>query len=54
MAAIQFAIALGAASGGVIYDTTGANGVYAFGGVLLVLAGLLIALGVRAPAAAPA
>ena len=54
VAAIQFAIALGAASGGVIYDTTGANGVYAFGGVLLVLAGLLIALGVRAPAAAPA
>lgn len=50
VAAIQFAIALGAASGGILFETAGASGVYVYGGAVMILAGLLIALGVRAPA----
>lgn len=50
VAAIQFAIAAGAATGGLIFDTAGASGVYTYGGAVLVLAGGLIAVGVRAPA----
>ncbi|HEY0212224.1 MAG TPA: MFS transporter [Paenirhodobacter sp.] len=50
VAAIQFAIAAGAATGGLIYDTAGATGVYTYGGAVLILAAVLIALRVRAPA----
>lgn len=54
VAAIQFAIALGAASGGILFDTAGASGVYVYGGAVLMNAWVLIALGVCAPAAATA
>jgi predicted MFS family arabinose efflux permease len=42
VAAIQFAIALGAAAGGVIFDASGAAGVFAAGGLVLLAAALLI------------
>ena len=54
VAAIQFAIALGAASGGILFESAGASGVYVYGGAVLLIAGALIALGVRAPVAATA
>lgn len=50
VAAIQFAIASGAAAGGLIFDTGGAVGVFAVSGFVLLLAALLILFGVRAPA----
>ncbi|WP_275287647.1 MFS transporter [Halomonas elongata] len=49
VAAIQFAIASGAAAGGLIFDTGGAVGVFAVSGFVLLLAALLILFGVRAP-----
>lgn len=54
VAAIQFAIAAGAGTGGLIFDTAGATGVYTYGGAVLVVASGLIALGVRSPASARA
>ncbi|MDT8893699.1 MFS transporter [Halomonas sp. I1] len=51
VAAIQFAIASGAATGGLIYDTGGAIGVFAVSGSVLLLAALLILFGIKAPAA---
>ncbi|HSI41042.1 MAG TPA: MFS transporter [Xanthobacteraceae bacterium] len=47
VAAVQFAIAIGAAGGGAIYDLDGAVGVFATSSVVLLLAALLIVAGVR-------
>ncbi|WP_119392825.1 MFS transporter [Taklimakanibacter lacteus] len=54
VAAVQLAIALGAAVGGAIFDVTGAAGVFATGGFVLLAAALLIGLGVQARTAAVA
>lgn len=53
VAAIQFAIASGAAVGGLVFDTSGAIGVFAVSGVVLLMAALLILFGVRTQAAIP-
>ncbi|MDR5858702.1 MFS transporter [Halomonas eurihalina] len=53
VAAIQFAIASGAAIGGLVFDTSGAIGVFAVSGVVLLMAALLILFGVRTQAAIP-
>lgn len=47
VAAIQLAIALGAALGGVVFDMSGPRGVFGSAGVILVVAALVIALGVK-------
>ena len=47
VAAIQLAIALGAALGGAVFDLNGARGVFAAGGAVLLVATLVIALGVN-------
>jgi predicted MFS family arabinose efflux permease len=47
VAAIQLAIALGAALGGAVFDMSGARGVFATGGAVLVIATLVAGLGVR-------
>jgi predicted MFS family arabinose efflux permease len=53
VAAIQFAIALGAALGGVVYTASGALGVFSISGCLLLVAGVVVAMGLRtAPLAA--
>lgn len=50
VAAIQFAIALGAALGGVVYNASGALGVFSISGFLLVMAGVVVAMGLRTSA----
>ncbi|MDI5935725.1 hypothetical protein [Halomonas kalidii] len=47
MAAINLAIATGAAMGGVIFDLGGADNVFAASGAVLLLAALMILTGVR-------
>lgn len=47
VAAIQLAIALGAALGGVVFDMSGPRGVFGAAGAILVLAALVIGLGVK-------
>ncbi|MGI6854975.1 MFS transporter [Mesorhizobium sp. 1B3] len=47
VAAIQLAIAIGAAAGGVMFDLSGASGVFASAGLVLLLATGIIMLGVR-------
>lgn len=47
VAAIQLAIALGAALGGVVFDMSGPRGVFGAAGAVLVLAALVIGLGVK-------
>ncbi|WP_404933404.1 MFS transporter [Nitratireductor sp. L15S-10] len=47
VAAIQLAIALGAAGGGLIFDTSGAQGVFSAASIVLVLAAAMIFVGVR-------
>ncbi len=47
VAAIQFAIAIGAAGGGLIFDLSGVTGVFATSGVLLITAAFIILAGVR-------
>lgn len=54
VAAIQFSIALGAAAGGVIFDVSGAAGVFSASSLALLVAGLTIMVGVRPPTVAPA
>lgn len=55
VAAIQFAIAMGAAVGGLIFDASGAAGVFTASGVVLAVAAIGIMLGVKSrPAAAVA
>jgi predicted MFS family arabinose efflux permease len=46
VAAVQLAIATGAAAGGAIFDASGASGVFTTGGVVLLLAALMILVGV--------
>jgi predicted MFS family arabinose efflux permease len=52
VAAIQFAIALGAAAGGAIFDVSGALGVFTASGVVLLLAALMILVGIKGRTAA--
>jgi len=52
VAAIQFAIAMGAAVGGVVFDAAGAAGVFTVGGAVLVVAALTVLVGVRRSAPA--
>lgn len=55
VAAIQFAIAMGAAVGGIVFDTNGAAGVFTASSLVLVIAAIGILLGVKlrpVPAAA--
>lgn len=47
VAAVQLAITLGAAAGGVIFDASGAKGVFAASALVLAAAVLLISLGLR-------
>lgn len=47
VAAIQFAIAIGAAGGGLIFDLSGVTGVFATSGALLISAAFIILAGVR-------
>ncbi|MAS14916.1 MAG: MFS transporter [Nitratireductor sp.] len=47
VAAIQLAIALGAAGGGLIFDTSGAQGVFSAASIVLFLAAVMIFVGVR-------
>lgn len=47
VAAIQLAIAIGAAAGGAMFDLSGATGVFASAGFVLLLAAAIIMLGVR-------
>ena len=47
VAAIQLAIALGAALGGAVFDMSGPRGVFGSAGAILVLAALVIGLGVK-------
>ncbi|WP_158814129.1 MFS transporter [Methylocapsa sp. S129] len=55
VAAIQFAIAIGAAAGGLLFDASGARGVFGAAGVVLLAATLIILAGVGSrPAAAVA
>ncbi|WP_435169031.1 MFS transporter [Falsirhodobacter sp. 1013] len=54
VAAIQFAIAAGAGTGGLVFESAGSSGVYTYGGAVLVLASALIALSVKAPNRVPA
>lgn len=52
VAAVQLAIAMGAAVGGAIFDVSGAVGVFTMGGLVLLAAAAMIGLGVRAHTAA--
>jgi predicted MFS family arabinose efflux permease len=52
VAAIQLAIAMGAAAGGGILDVSGVSGVFAAGSAILLLATLIILTGVRSRTAA--
>jgi predicted MFS family arabinose efflux permease len=54
VAAVQFAIAMGAAFGGALFDASGAAGVFAAGGIVLLVATVTIGLGVRTRLAAAA
>ncbi|PRD44891.1 MFS transporter [Phyllobacterium phragmitis] len=54
VAAVQLAIAMGAAMGGAIFEVSGAAGVFTAGGAILLAATLMIGLGVRARTAATA
>lgn len=54
VAAIQLAIASGAAAGGLIFDMSGAVGVFSASGCVLLLAAMVILFGVQARPAAPA
>lgn len=47
VAAIQLAIAVGAAAGGAIFDGSGATGVFAASGLVLLLAAFMILVGIR-------
>lgn len=47
VAAVQLAIAIGAAAGGMLYDFSGASGVFSASSLVLLLAGVLIVIGVR-------
>lgn len=47
VAAVQLAIATGAGVGGAVFDVSGAAGVFALGGIVLLVAAALIGLGVR-------
>jgi predicted MFS family arabinose efflux permease len=47
VAAIQLAIALGAALGGAVFDISGPRGVFGTAGAVLVLAAMVIGLGVK-------
>ncbi|CAM5775065.1 MFS transporter [Labrys miyagiensis] len=55
VAAVQLAISIGASAGGVFFDASGARGVYAAAGIVLLVATLIILAGIRkqaVPAAA--
>jgi predicted MFS family arabinose efflux permease len=52
VAAIQFAIAVGAAAGGAIFDSSGALGVFTASGLVLLLAALMILVGIKGQTAA--
>lgn len=54
VAAIQLAIASGAAAGGLIFDMSGAVGVFSASGCVLLLAAMVILFGVQARPPAPA
>ena len=47
VAAIQFAIAAGAAVGGGVFDAAGADGVFTVGGAVLVVSALMVLVGIR-------
>ncbi len=47
VAAVQLAITIGAAAGGMLFDISGITGVFTASGVVLLLAGLIIVVGVR-------
>ncbi|WP_413990639.1 MFS transporter [Labrys okinawensis] len=47
VAAVQLAISIGASAGGVFFDVSGARGVYAAAGIVLLVATLIILAGVR-------
>lgn len=47
VAAIQFAIAAGAAVGGGVFDVAGADGVFTVGGAVLVVSALMVLAGIR-------
>jgi len=52
VAAIQLAIAMGAAAGGAILDVSGVSGVFAAGSAILLVAALMILFGIRTRTAA--
>jgi len=54
VAAIQLAIATGAATGGLFFDASGARGVFSAGGLVLLAATLIILVGVRSQPATEA
>ena len=47
MAAVQLAIATGAAAGGAIFDVSGALGVFTGAGFVLLVAAAMIVVGIR-------
>jgi predicted MFS family arabinose efflux permease len=47
VATIQLAIAMGAAAGGLVYDITGALGVFSIAALILLVAGLAVSVGLR-------
>jgi predicted MFS family arabinose efflux permease len=47
VATIQVAIAMGAAAGGLVYDITGALGVFSIAALILLVAGLAVSVGLR-------
>lgn len=47
VAAVQLAITIGAAAGGMLFDISGITGVFTASGLVLLLAGLIIVAGVR-------
>lgn len=47
VAAVQLAITIGAAAGGMLFDISGTTGVFTASGLVLLLAGLIIIVGVR-------
>jgi predicted MFS family arabinose efflux permease len=54
VAAVQLAIATGAAAGGLFFDASGARGVFTAAGIVLLVATLIILAGVKRPVAAAA
>jgi predicted MFS family arabinose efflux permease len=54
VAAVQLAIATGAAAGGLFFDASGARGVFTAAGIVLLVATLIILAGLRRPVAAAA